>query len=66
MLLRFSRPIYILAQDLQRLRAANGGQSTAFDRMLDIAYGRVGKLRHELMEVNANVHVHFLEPHHVR
>ena len=38
-------------QDLRRLQAANGGDSTAFDRMLDLAYGRIGKLRWELMEV---------------
>ncbi|KAF8560203.1 hypothetical protein OG21DRAFT_1502537, partial [Imleria badia] len=39
-----------VSKDLQRLRAANGGQFAAFDRMLDIAYGRVGKLRRELIE----------------
>ncbi|KAG8219662.1 hypothetical protein J3R82DRAFT_617, partial [Butyriboletus roseoflavus] len=39
-----------VSKDLQRLQAANGGDSTAFDRMLDIAYGRVGKLRRELIE----------------
>lgn len=44
--------IRILAQDLRRLKAANGGEPTAFDRLLDIAYGRVGKLRQELMEVS--------------
>ncbi|KAG6381026.1 hypothetical protein JVT61DRAFT_5421 [Boletus reticuloceps] len=33
-----------VSKDLQRLRAANAGHSTAFDRMLDMAYGRVGKL----------------------
>lgn len=51
------RLIYLLAQDLQRLRAANTGQSTAFNRMLDIAYGRVGKLRRELIEVIACFHL---------
>ncbi|KAH0838166.1 hypothetical protein J3R83DRAFT_6417 [Lanmaoa asiatica] len=39
-----------ISKDLHRLRAANGGGSAAFDRMLDIAYGRVGKLRRELIE----------------
>ncbi|KAF8140424.1 hypothetical protein EV363DRAFT_1312476 [Boletus edulis] len=39
-----------VSKDLQRLRAANAGQSTAFDRVLDMAYGRVGKLRQELMQ----------------
>ncbi|KAG9314214.1 hypothetical protein JVU11DRAFT_5000 [Chiua virens] len=37
--------------DLRRLQAANGGNCAAFDRVLDTAYGRIGRLRWELMEV---------------
>ncbi|KAF8846208.1 hypothetical protein BDN67DRAFT_918414 [Paxillus ammoniavirescens] len=39
-----------MSKGLRKLQAANAGDHTAFDRMLDIAYGRVGKLRWELME----------------
>jgi hypothetical protein len=38
-------------QDLKRLRAANGGDVKAWKRILDLATGRKGKLRHELLEV---------------
>ena len=31
--------------------------------MLDVAYGRVGKLRRELIEVNANFRIRIFEPH---
>ncbi|KAF9231598.1 hypothetical protein BU15DRAFT_55939 [Melanogaster broomeanus] len=39
-----------ISRGLRRLHAANAGDYTAFDRTLDIAYGRVGKLRWELLE----------------
>ncbi|KAL4070786.1 hypothetical protein J3A83DRAFT_4358888 [Scleroderma citrinum] len=35
---------------LRRLQLANSGNHIAFNRMLDVAYGRVGKLRYELLE----------------
>ncbi|KAL5535761.1 hypothetical protein ACEPAF_3855 [Sanghuangporus sanghuang] len=39
-----------LSQDLRRLKAANDGHKHAFMRVLNLAYGRVGKLRWELLE----------------
>ncbi|KAF9229100.1 hypothetical protein BS17DRAFT_823757 [Gyrodon lividus] len=39
-----------ISRGLRKLQAVNAGDHTAFDRMLDIAYGRIGKLRWELME----------------
>ena len=33
---------------------ANTGETKAFDRVLDLAYGRKGKLRWELMRVRGN------------
>ncbi|KAG1875566.1 hypothetical protein DFJ58DRAFT_675490, partial [Suillus subalutaceus] len=35
---------------IQQVRAANNGSHQSFNRILDLAYGRVGKLRWELME----------------
>jgi len=37
-------------KDLGKLRAANEGDHRAFQHVLDVAYGRKGKLVHELME----------------
>lgn len=39
-----------ILKGLRRLQLANTGDHTAFNRMLDAAYGRVGKLRYELLE----------------
>ncbi|KAF8578413.1 hypothetical protein K439DRAFT_1417219 [Ramaria rubella] len=39
------------AQELRRLQRANEGDKKAFDYVLDVAYGRKGKLKHELMKV---------------
>ena len=38
-------------QDLHRLSAVNAGNRTAFMRLLELAYGRKGKLKWELREV---------------
>lgn len=39
-----------ILKGLRRLQLANTGNHIAFNRMLDVAYGRVGKLRYELLE----------------
>ncbi|KAF9056548.1 hypothetical protein BJ165DRAFT_1522450 [Panaeolus papilionaceus] len=39
-----------ITQDIRRIGLANQGNRKAFHRVLDIAYGRKGKLRHELLE----------------
>ncbi|KIJ68219.1 hypothetical protein HYDPIDRAFT_124452, partial [Hydnomerulius pinastri MD-312] len=39
-----------ISKGLRKLKSANDGDYTAFNRILDIAYGRVGRLRWELME----------------
>ncbi|KAF7320274.1 hypothetical protein MKEN_00812000 [Mycena kentingensis (nom. inval.)] len=39
-----------LGKDARRLQSANGHKRYAFIRILDIAYGRKGKLKHELLE----------------
>ncbi|KAG1784141.1 hypothetical protein EV702DRAFT_957088 [Suillus placidus] len=39
-----------LKRTIQQVRAANNGSHQAFNRILDLAYGRVGRLRWELME----------------
>jgi hypothetical protein len=39
------------SQDVKKLEAANKGQVKAFNHILDIAYGRKGKLRWEIMKV---------------
>lgn len=38
-------------QDLRKLEAANKQNVHAFNHVLDVAYGRKGKLKRELMEV---------------
>lgn len=38
-------------QDIRRIKAATSGSNKAFAHILDVAYGRKGKLRWELMEV---------------
>ncbi|KAG6911571.1 hypothetical protein DXG01_011873 [Tephrocybe rancida] len=37
-------------QDLRKIEAANNGSAKAFGHLLDLAYGRKGKLKWELME----------------
>jgi len=39
-----------LPQELRRLRRANSGEKKAMEHVLDAAYGRKGKLKHELMK----------------
>ncbi|KAG2056995.1 hypothetical protein BDR06DRAFT_211616 [Suillus hirtellus] len=39
-----------VSKTIQQLRAANNGNHQAFNRILDLAYGRVGRLKWELME----------------
>ncbi|EIW86883.1 hypothetical protein CONPUDRAFT_44195 [Coniophora puteana RWD-64-598 SS2] len=39
-----------LSKGLKTLTAANGGDYNAFNRILDVAYGRIGRLRWELMQ----------------
>ncbi|KAH7930547.1 hypothetical protein BV22DRAFT_1054706 [Leucogyrophana mollusca] len=39
-----------VSKGLRRLRAANAGDHLAFNHVLDLAYGRIGRLRWELME----------------
>lgn len=39
-----------VSKTIQQVRAANNGSHQAFNRILDLAYGRVGRLRWELME----------------
>lgn len=41
----------ICVQDLRKLEAANKQNTKAFKHVLDVAYGRKGKLKRELMEV---------------
>lgn len=41
-----------IPQELRKLEAANNGNSAAYQHILSLAYGRKGKLRWELMEVN--------------
>jgi hypothetical protein len=43
----------ISIQDVRKLEAANGGDVKAFAYILDLAYGRKGKLKRELMEVRS-------------
>lgn len=40
-------------QDLRKLEAANKHHVQAFTHVLDVAYGRKGKLKRELMEVRS-------------
>jgi hypothetical protein len=39
-----------VSKTIQQIRAANNGSHQAFNHILDLAYGRVGRLRWELME----------------
>ncbi|KAF4573093.1 hypothetical protein EYR36_007603 [Pleurotus pulmonarius] len=39
-----------IAKDIRRIKAATSGSNKAFAHILDVAYGRKGKLRWELME----------------
>lgn len=40
-----------ISQELRRMNDGLRGDWRNFDHILDIAYGRRGKLRHELLEV---------------
>ncbi|KAG1749816.1 uncharacterized protein EDB91DRAFT_1109825 [Suillus paluster] len=44
------RKLKRFSKTMQRVHAANNGSHLAFNRILDLAYGRVGRLRWELME----------------
>ena len=46
--------IWIAAQDLRKLEAAHDGDSAAYAHILDVAYGRKGKLKWEIMTVSAS------------
>jgi hypothetical protein len=52
-----ARPVLSLApkakghQEVKRLTAANGGDKMAYAHILDLATGRKGKLKRELLEV---------------
>ncbi|KAG6855661.1 hypothetical protein H0H87_012347 [Tephrocybe sp. NHM501043] len=39
-----------VTQDLRKIKAANDGNTKAFEHILDVAYGRKGKLKWELMK----------------
>jgi LYR motif-containing protein 2-like len=43
--------IFTDMKELRRLRRANEGDRKALQQVLDLAYGRQGKLKHELMKV---------------
>ncbi|KAF5313007.1 hypothetical protein D9619_002892 [Psilocybe cf. subviscida] len=43
------RKLKTVARELRRLKAANSKDTKAFERILSLAYGRVGKLRWELL-----------------
>lgn len=47
-------PFTNLQEELRRIKSANSRNATNLDRLLDKAYGRKGKLRHEMMEVLCN------------
>lgn len=47
---RRKRKLKRVSKIIQQVRAANNGSHQAFNRILDLAYGRVGRLRWELME----------------
>ncbi|KAF8167727.1 hypothetical protein B0H34DRAFT_27751 [Crassisporium funariophilum] len=44
------RRMVVVVKSISQIEKANKGRQKAFDRILDIAYGRKGKLRWELME----------------
>lgn len=48
---------------LKSLSSANLGYSHSFDRCLDQAYGRRGKLKHELLAVSKRYFCSFLSPY---
>ncbi|KAG2369510.1 hypothetical protein BDR07DRAFT_664898 [Suillus spraguei] len=47
---RRTRKLKRVSKIIQQVRAANNGSHLAFNHILDLAYGRVGRLRWELME----------------
>ena len=44
----------LIEKSVKLVGKANRGETKAFDRILDLAYGRKGKLRWELMEVRGH------------
>ena len=47
-------PCPLIEKMVKLVGKANRGETKAFDRILDLAYGRKGKLRWELMEVRVH------------
>lgn len=47
---RRKRKLKRASKTIQQVRAANNGNHQAFNHILDLAYGRIGRLRWELME----------------
>ena len=47
-------PCPLIEKSVKLVGKANTGDTKAFDRVLDIAYGRKGKLRWELMMVRGH------------
>ena len=66
--MRFGRDLLVLLslkgtsflQELRKLKAANNGNSAAYEHVLFLAYGRKGKLRWELMEVSTSARSRYL------
>ncbi|KAI0322693.1 hypothetical protein OF83DRAFT_1080105 [Amylostereum chailletii] len=49
-------------KELKRLQLANAGDSKAFSRVLDLAYGRIGPLRHAIMKPLLSPGIDMLPP----
>jgi hypothetical protein len=47
-------PCLFIEKSVKLVGKANTGETKAFDRILDLAYGRKGKLRWELMKVRGH------------
>lgn len=47
-------PCPLIEKSVKLIGRANRGETKAFDRILDLAYGRKGKLRWELMGVRGH------------
>ena len=54
--MKLVNPTLTSLQDLRKLRAANDGNTKALSRILDLAYGRAGKLKWELLEVGLSTY----------
>jgi LYRM2-like protein len=50
----YSSPCLLIEKSVKLVGKANTGETKAFDRVLDLAYGRKGKLRCELMRVRGH------------